>query len=162
MKKIFAVLLAVVLLMVPITMTAHAEEYVDFTAGYHDTQTEISYHAYSTYTVTVPAYMDYGTQHEIWVDTTNVETGYQVKAYVTNTDENGLITITSDTGAEGKVGLYFDGVPYTYQTSGYFHSFEPGGGGYCVVMFDCVNGFRPTSVGMYYGVICFRFDCVPV
>lgn len=164
MKKIIAILMCVTLLVVCATTTVYAveNEYVDSAmTGEYFTETEIAYHAYSTYTVTIPAFMECSMMHQITIDAANVEEGYRVNAYITNMDENGLLTVTSSSGSEGKVCVYIDGMPYTYRSDKWIYGFERGGTRFCNIAFESADGYRPYEAGMYYGVVCFRFECNP-
>lgn len=93
MKKIISICMAAVLI-VGATITAFADDY----AG--SGQTEIKTHIYSHYNITIPEVVDLsnGNFAEVSVSDADIENGYSVNVYVTNTDESNAIPLTHTDG----------------------------------------------------------------
>lgn len=168
MKKIFTVLFAIMLLLNISPLTAFAEEYREYVEADQNSfegQTTIDYHAYSSYYVSIPTniseYDSYGT---IAVTMDNIEDGHHIEVYITNLDENGLLTVTSDNGNTGQLSVLYDNGLYTANSDGLIGEFYPETYNYtgCAstnIAFDkaMMDNFK---AGTYHGVICFRVECV--
>lgn len=98
MKKIFTVLFAIMLLLNMSPLTAFAEEYREYVEADQNSfegQTTIDYHAYSSYYVSIPTNIsEYDLYGTIAVTMDNIEDGHHIEVYITNLDENGLLTVT--------------------------------------------------------------------
>lgn len=169
MKKILAILLSLVVLLSFSTVTAIAAEsdtqtyYGMFDPNFQGetlVDTDVEYHAYSTYSVTVPTNLVYGEDAEISVDMSNVEYGYCVVGHITNVDKNGYIDMVTPDGDTAQIALYFNNEQYTYLDDGFFKVFSEGDlNDSCTVGYDFV-GRIPEKSGVYSGVICFKFMCL--
>lgn len=165
MRKILATVFATVVLMTMFTTTAFADEYVDTQENpSYETQTEVYYHAYSTYTVSVPVCMEEGQVYDITADVSNIENGYTLEAYVTNMDENGEIPLEfinyERPEATGKIQVItseYNTIDYNTGWIGTF--FDAQGGSMATVGVGYNVSEAPTVAGDYKAVICFRFDC---
>ncbi len=96
MKKLIAVIMAMVL-MSSVSVTAFAAE--DFSAGSGETQ--IMTHVYSHYSITIPATIDLrnGETGQVTVSDANIEDGYSVNVFVSNTEEFGGIRLIHKDGS---------------------------------------------------------------
>lgn len=88
MKKIFALLFSAAML-ATMSITAFAAE-TDGSAG--SGQSEVLAHVYSSYNITIPATIDLRNGNESYVEISNanIEDGYTVKVFCSNTDVNGI------------------------------------------------------------------------
>lgn len=88
MRKIIAVLLSVAML-ATMSVTAFAAEPDEFAGS---GQSEVFAHVYSHYQVNIPATIDLqeGNLSFIKLTDANIEDGYSVKVFCTNTDVNGI------------------------------------------------------------------------
>lgn len=166
-KKILAVVLAVTILTLVASVTAFAETTVNGDGLYGaSAESEVYYHKYSEYTVTVPSTITCNQPEQITVDGYNVEDGYVVAGFITNADANGKIELTSGTGETAYASLQFD-----------YSDFTPGDAGLSYGLFHTYTDFdsvtqqtsnvnayvmnQPEKAGQYSGMLCYRFDCVP-
>ena len=166
MKKLIAVALVVIAIIIPTTITAFAETTQGNGMYGALAETELNYHKYSEYSVTVPNSIVCDSSNPITVDGYNIEDGYSIAGFVTNTDENGNIELSLSSGEKAYASLQFDYTDFTpgMEGRGYglFHQFT----GFDNVQeqsvyFSASIPSAPEQAGQYTGVICFRFDCVP-
>lgn len=100
MKRLLAILLCMVLLIVPTTITASAQ--VDSgtlnVAGGEDYLVDVGvgHYAYSTYSVSVPVFIMTNQQNQIHADMSNFDSNYALSCYVTNADDQSRITLYAD------------------------------------------------------------------
>lgn len=100
MRKLLAILLCTILLVIPASITASAQidSGLQNVAGGEPYEVDVSvgYYAYSTYSVTVPISIraDYPTQ--ISVDMSNFDPTYALYCYVSNADESGNVILYAD------------------------------------------------------------------
>ena len=100
MKKFLAILLCMVLLIVPMTITASAQ--VDSgtlnVAGGEDYLVDVGvgHYAYSTYSVRVPVFVMTNQPNQIEADMSNFDSNYALSCYVTNADDESRITLYAD------------------------------------------------------------------
>ena len=167
MKKIVAVMLAVITL-VAVSVTSFSAEEVNSEYGSYSAQTDVSYEVYSTYDVTVPTFLTYGQTGRITVTMTDIATGYHIEVAVTNMGQDGTIPLYSDINnfgtQNGKFSLMVNGSPYElvdshviadlYKESADITTNET----YVDLGFEISE--RPTGAGTYGGMICLRFDCI--
>lgn len=94
MKKLLALCLTLVLL-TNCAITAFATEDTCSGSG----ETEIFAHLYSSYSIVIPAAIDFGSsqeiQSEVMLINAYIESGYKVDVYATNFNQNGGITLTN-------------------------------------------------------------------
>lgn len=176
MKKFLAILLCMVLLIVPMTITASAQ--VDSgtlnVAGGEDYLVDVGvgHYAYSTYSVTVPIFIQTYQQAHIYADMSNFDTNYSLKCYVTNADDTGRITLYADdyetTGNAVSTYIYLS---ETYEMldgeTKLLHKFTSTKGNenpiadYCFEISGCspVNGEGIVASGNYNGTLSLRFTC---
>lgn len=100
MKKLLAILLCMVLLVVPTTITASAQVNSELqnVAGEEPYLVDVGvgHYAYSTYSVTVPVYVMTYQQGQIYADMSNFDSNYALSCYVTNADDTSRITLYAD------------------------------------------------------------------
>lgn len=94
MKKLLASLLTMALLLSAST-TAFAYDDSTYSGG---GESEITAFAYNTYTVTIPATIDFTHgQGDVSVTNADIDTGYEIEVVVTNLNSNGAIDMTHKT-----------------------------------------------------------------
>lgn len=173
MKKFLCVLLTLILICVPMSIVANAEEFVDSAESNYEGQTDFDYHVYSYYFVTIPTHIDADSYGELSVTMGYIENGYHIEAYVSNVDEQGLITVYADdyntSNVTAKVGVIKDVLAetgsITIDSSGLIGMFYPADYG----QYDFATttiGFTKAMgdnilPGVYHGTICFRIECMP-
>lgn len=169
MKKFFTILLAAALMLVALPTVAFAEdygEYVEADKSNFEGQTTVDYHAYSSYYVSIPTSIsEYDTSGTVSVTMDNIEYGHHIEVYITNLDENGFLTVTSDNGYNGLLSVLYDDGLHTADSSGLIGTFYPesynntGAASTNISLDKAMMG--NFKAGTYHGVICFRVECVP-
>lgn len=129
MKKILTFLLITALSFVALPTTVSAEDYsgyVEADKSNFEGQTTVDYHAYSSYYVSIPTniseYDAYGT---VSVTMDNIEAGHHIEVYITNLDDNGQLTVTSDNGNTGQLSILYDNGLHTAAADGLIGKFYP-------------------------------------
>jgi len=166
MKKFIALLLSLTMLL-SLTLTSHAEEYVvEDMVGYG--QTEVLAHIYSRYTITIPATIDLreSTQGTISISGASLEEGYQVDVFCSNIDSNcnGIIMYnvnnnsqTTTCAIKDENGFYMDSnTPIATFTQADITSYNT------IRSFQLELSSFDTVAGDYTGIIEYRFDCSPM
>lgn len=169
MKKFLAMILAAMLSMTAFGMTAHAEDYSQYVESENSNfegQTSIDYHAYSTYSVTIPTSISqYDASGTVSVTMDNIESGYHIEVHITNLNESGELTVTSDSGNTGVLAVLYSGGLYTADSTGLIGSFYPADYNYEGSASTDISFDKGTSgalkAGTYHGTVCFRVECVP-
>ena len=165
MKRLFSVLLAVIII-VAVSIVTSSAEVVDSAMGSYEAQTDIYYEVYSTYDVSVPMFIESGGQGTVTVNMNDVAPSYHVQVSVTNMDELGRVPLYADKSdpstQNGNVKLTVNGSVYTYERSGmiyYFDKQSVDSNGDVSFTLGYFANEAPIGAGYYEGVICFRFDC---
>lgn len=148
MKKILALLLALVILCVPITAFAIND-------GESGT-VEIQDHEYSTYTITIPEciMVDYDHKFIVEISDINIERGYHVEVTPTNLDENGRLTLyhTDDNNYSKQIEL-----PNILAT---FYSNYDDMIATAACEYTLVDDFKGGKAGIYSGTLTYTCNCV--
>lgn len=170
MKRILAILLCMVLLILPSSLTASAQidSGLQNVAGGEPYQVDvhIGYYAYSTYSVTVPVNIRANHPTQISVDMSNFDPAYALYCYVSNADDSGNITLYADNYKATN-----STIPVTFTTSNgrldadskLLHKFQSRMGEdnpieICDINVDSANSTR-VAAGNYSGIVSLKFVC---
>lgn len=171
MKKLLCFVLVFIMTVSMFAVTASADSFVDSeTTPDFTGETEIAYRAYSTYYVTIPTTVGVGESCTISVSMGNIESGYHINVYVTNSD-SGKIVVYSDNYDEnkvtGKLSILHDDTIFTGDNDGLLTSYYPEGYGEydsasTTLTFEkALDAMtEPFKPGSYHGTVCFKVECV--
>ena len=162
MRKVFILVIAVLMaISLPATVSASG-------LGYSEGEVEITYHAFSVYTVTIPDSFD-GESCQISISDAELEDNYQVIVSVTNLADNNCIELHKSNDASVIKYLSLTGSSATESWSVnqddtrlcvFAHNdLDEGAASRCFSAMPVGDRWTP---GDYEGVLCYRIECVYV
>lgn len=160
MRKAVSIILALALI-ASFTSMVYAD---DLSAG--SGETEITAHIYSTYTITIPATinLDSGENGQVTISNANLEDGYAVNVYMTNGNDQGLVTLYHTDGVHSITGQVIFGSGQIADDTTPFASFssaevagEESVTKYFNIQVDTLTG----TPGNYTGTMTYSFRCEP-
>lgn len=168
MKKIFAILIALMVVSAVATPAIAAEFYGNAEDGqYGSGQIEVTHHSYSTFQLDIPLYADSSIANYITASNPNLEDGYQIEVYVTNLNEDGTIDMVHTSGDVSKMVLYNESniwqLTYDNPLLASF-TIEDFNNTSSATSIFWLQGGDPYSMkaGTYTGIICYRIQCNPI
>lgn len=163
MKKILAVITSFALLLCAFPAVAYASDYSEYVEqGNFEGTTDVEYHVYSSYYVTIPTSINsYNNSGVVSVTMDNIESGYHIEVYITNLNDEGMLPVYSNTGQSGALSVLYDGGLRTAFSDGLIGTFYPADydySGTASTEISFEKGYT-TKAGTYYGTMCFRVEC---
>ena len=129
---------------------------------------DVDYHVYSTYTVTIPAVINRDTGYTGNVDVTmdNIEEGYHVNAYISNLDDDACIVVTNQKGRTAKLRVDYNNGQMSCTAEGLIGTWYPADFNSEMTTASVDAHLIPEdlfmiSSGSYTGAVCFKVECVP-